>query len=36
MGRELYLGAYDTREEAVQVRDEVARKLHGEFYKTGE
>lgn len=36
LGREIYLGAYDTIEEAVKVRDEVALKLHGEFYTTGE
>ena len=32
----LHLGTYDTIEEAVRVRDEVARKLHGEFATTGE
>lgn len=35
MGREIYLGAYDTIEEAVRVRDEAARKLHGEFATAG-
>jgi hypothetical protein len=36
MGVCLHLGTYDTIEEAVKARDEVALKLHGEFATTGE
>jgi hypothetical protein len=36
MGVELYLGTCDTLEEGTRVRDEAARKLHGEFATTGE
>ena len=32
----MYLGTYDTIEEAVKIRDEAALKLHGEFATTGE
>jgi hypothetical protein len=31
MGVEIYLGTYDTVEDAKKARDEVALKLHGEF-----
>lgn len=35
MGVEIYLGTYDTLEEAKKARDEVALKLHGEFANIG-